>query len=347
MEQDEENSPAPDQGQDQHIDQNIDQHMEAASQLVGLHSSMSMQSSLSSFSQVPPIDERPQLLPDVMRDTFVHTQVPNAYHGNQLLNNYSLNGVQPIPIENPPNLGFWGESYVSSGPSWLVGDDFDLEALNSSVTPMIKPDMPLFRIQSRLQTPNNCGPDLSVSPRTADVDTREKLMNDVHNSWFTQVENTSHEVGPSSVAFTSPATPETSPDRCDVDERYRAGLSEMLRPRLCEDPLPSTDYLVCSLPTPVVRVPDNLRPSYLMIIEPLRTDVLFEIQPDVPCYPCSNFPSSAGKLTSSTFDLFSWESAYRFQGGHSSRVEDIREAQQGYTCFGELYKIRMIEKTTY
>ena len=134
---------------------------------------------------------------------------------------------------------------MSPGPSWWIGYDFDLEALNTSVSatmdmvePLFQPQIPFSVVQ---QMPRH---DL---PRSTHSQRGRRSMNDmVKRSWFTQLDDTEFDddTNGNGGPTTGQMTPATDADRYGIDDNFRARVSLKLKPRTNDDPLPSVRYLV-------------------------------------------------------------------------------------------------------
>lgn len=77
----------------------------------------------------------------------------------------------------------------------------------------------------------------------------------VERSWFAKLENGSAtRTNPSEIDQSGSATPSGNEDapRTEINEGYRQSLSSRLRPRLSDEPLPSTDFLVSGRPCRLV-----------------------------------------------------------------------------------------------
>ncbi|PWY85872.1 hypothetical protein BO94DRAFT_598094 [Aspergillus sclerotioniger CBS 115572] len=116
----------------------------------------------------------------------------------------------------------WTLDLAAQVPTWLVTDDFDLEALNASINASANPpELPLTTL-----APTGNQQTCDALPST------ERFEDLVCRRWFTY--------------FETPNTGHVTPDRSEsayVDERYRQRLTENLQYRVPTDPLPSTDFL--------------------------------------------------------------------------------------------------------
>lgn len=153
------------------------------------------------------------------------------------------NHVSPLSNDN-----LWGASIMSPGPSWLIGYDFDLEALNSASTvpatmesgePLFQPHIPFSVMPSIVE---------SESSSRAAMQRRQRPINDVvKKSWFSQTEDMEDEEDGHRVATTGQTTPVIGANQYDVDDNFRTRVSLRLKPRTNDDPLPSNNFLNLSV----------------------------------------------------------------------------------------------------
>ncbi len=121
-------------------------------------------------------------------------------------------------------------------PLWLLGDDFDLSTLDSSITTAAS-----LWDHAQLQAL----PDVGPSSLLNDLDATSSLNDNayyqrsteskVHERWYTQ---------PKIDTFYRQSTSAGQNVRDRVDESYRVGLSHTLRPFAHDGMLPSADFLV-------------------------------------------------------------------------------------------------------
>ena len=188
-----------------------------------------------------------------------HNEVPNDfYYDNRLRRRYPPSAtvfahqIQGSEVRlssgpdtlNPTNLppssenmtmdlAFVDFSYEPD-ESWLLGDDFDLNRLGSSIDTFGSPwisDIDAITGITETAIPGEC----SGESRNASAIIKDR--------WYSRptLEGTNaHQIS----------------GRQDyqgkVDEAYRAGLSNRLRPQLHDSALPSTEFLVCKLCMPCV-----------------------------------------------------------------------------------------------
>ena len=156
------------------------------------------------------------------------------------------------------------EDLVSQTPVWIINHDFDLDALNSAI--MADTTNCLL-----INGQNEIGPISGYSQSTAgDVQliSKEEL---VRKQWFTYI-------GPSESGY---VTPDTSPEKAHIDEAYRQRLGAQLQQHILTMALPSTDFLVSPLSSC-----DDVAFSHRA--EPMYSDVLYKIRPNVSHCACSN-----------------------------------------------------------
>lgn len=121
----------------------------------------------------------------------------------------------------------WNLNMDSQVPTWLADEDFDLNALNSSV---MENTMSYF---APLNTRNEVDP-LVFAVQPPDEPIMDRKEDQVRQRWFTFIGT--HDPGY--------ITPDAIPEQTEVDERYREKLSQRLQQRVPTESLPSTDFLV-------------------------------------------------------------------------------------------------------
>ncbi len=141
----------------------------------------------------------------------------------------------------PAQPEFWNMDGESHYPSWHIGEDFDLQAFNTSLLAPMFVDESAWRVAS----PEGQG-GMVATPRLGPHSPSATSMEVIQGLWITKADDNSRKNdGLSySVAPTRPITPTTMSSANGVDDRYREDLSMRLRPRWKEDPLPSTEFLV-------------------------------------------------------------------------------------------------------
>ena len=142
------------------------------------------------------------------------------------------------------DVNLWGASWTSPGPSWLVGYDFDLEALNTSVlsTMEMAQPLPLFQQQTQFQSTSSQvqGPETMAR---IECQRKHRSKDDViKRLWFTKTNDTELEGDP--VTGSGQNTPALVTERYDVDDTFRTRVSLKLRPSPNHHPLPSANFLV-------------------------------------------------------------------------------------------------------
>lgn len=114
-------------------------------------------------------------------------------------------------------------------PVWLADEHFDLNAFNSSI---MENALGLF---SPAYTVNESSIDTTMQiPGDTSYNHREDR---VRQHWFNYVGTHSN----------GQATPETTAEHTELDEKYRQNLFQRLQQRVPTEPLPSTDFLVSVL----------------------------------------------------------------------------------------------------
>lgn len=138
----------------------------------------------------------------------------------------------------PANLAFMADAgQCLHEPAWLLGEDFDFSALDRGI---YNPDIPggddplqLGADQGRWPTskdgPSSCG------ERSGQNSSETRRV--VQSRWYTRP----------TVDCSVPRLSPASQDSRQVDEAYRAGLSNRLAPSPQDNALPSADFLVCRI----------------------------------------------------------------------------------------------------
>ncbi|OBT65027.1 hypothetical protein VE03_05217 [Pseudogymnoascus sp. 23342-1-I1] len=136
----------------------------------------------------------------------------------------------------------WEGSLMSPGPSWLVGYDFDLEALNTSVSTTLCATEPLFQSQvNRTAMPS--APQLGEISEAEMHGERKDVTNErVRRGWFSHIDPLD-EKDDHGGATTGQMTPVTARDQYDIGDSFRHRISQQLRARTIDEPLPSTKFL--------------------------------------------------------------------------------------------------------
>lgn len=149
-----------------------------------------------------------------------------------------INGDSPLSANY-----LWGDSLISSGPPWLIGYDFDLEALNTSVSATLDISQPLFQSRVGFQ---NIQPILEgQADLAAEVQQRCKPGTDkVRASWFNQIEPDGLEDATHGGTNTGQLTPVTDGNQYDIGDNFRSRITARLKAPTYDDPLPSTKFLV-------------------------------------------------------------------------------------------------------
>ncbi|KAH8817296.1 fungal-specific transcription factor domain-containing protein [Xylogone sp. PMI_703] len=130
---------------------------------------------------------------------------------------------------SPTGEDVWDINLNQQIPGWLVGDDFDLTALNSVAIPSTYDwhDFPTTLPDLNLPSTDTIQADFPVNTG------QERPEDVVRCQWFTYLvpEQSGH------------ITPEIIPEKTQVDEQYRESLSKQLQQRVLHEALPSTDFL--------------------------------------------------------------------------------------------------------
>ena len=131
---------------------------------------------------------------------------------------------------------FWDSQFDFQNPDWLVSDDFDINALNSSIT-----EISAFGTYhpSAMRMDHDVSGEANVGLR-ADHGCLTCTGELLRKRWYTHVNE-------DQTIRTRQVTPEEQAERTLVDETYRVNLSRKLQPSLSDDPLPSTEFLVSNV----------------------------------------------------------------------------------------------------
>ena len=121
----------------------------------------------------------------------------------------------------------WNIDLEAQVPNWLADDDFDLNALNSSVMASAVNDVPTLACQAE-ESPLLA---FLAQPTSVHEPREEDLL---CHQWFSFIP----------ARDTGRNTPNTVPEQTEVDDQYREGLSNCLQQRVMAEPLPSTEFLV-------------------------------------------------------------------------------------------------------
>jgi hypothetical protein len=165
----------------------------------------------------------------------------------------------------------------------MVGEEFDLNALNTWMSPMDQTSgmlWPLPPYGNDHVDSRHAGIPLQSSMSSTQYDmTQPERRHTVSDIWFNRIAEKTN-VGGQSETPTRPASPplpqsavETS-GVSEVDEVYRLRLSTQMKPKWSEEPLPSTEFLVRSYSEG-----RNFSTSYKAdsLIEPMHSTFLFEV----------------------------------------------------------------------
>ncbi|PIG85278.1 hypothetical protein AARAC_004377 [Aspergillus arachidicola] len=138
---------------------------------------------------------------------------------------------QPVPsvplngmFQNTPAID-WDVDLDAQVPNWLADEDFDLNALNSTVLVSTINDIPLLACQ------DDEAPIFSLHEPPSRGERHEEDL--IRRHWFSFIP--AHEMGH--------VTPEAVPQQTKLDDEYREGLSCCLQQRVLAEALPSTEFL--------------------------------------------------------------------------------------------------------
>ena len=132
------------------------------------------------------------------------------------------------------NLDCCDTQFDFQTPDWLVGDDFDIDALNHSI--MSTPAAP--NASNCANVDRGLGRNAVAEPRSYDFNIHG--IEELQKRWYTYIDQ-------ERITFTGQITPDGVAERTEVDEFYRVNLSQKLQSHLSDDPLPSTEFLVKQL----------------------------------------------------------------------------------------------------
>lgn len=191
------------------------------------------------------VHDASQASPHTPYQTENHSHIQDEH---LLQNSFPMALVKSRGIPPQSSGSLWDASLnLSPGPSWWIGYDFDLEALNTSVSATMDMVEPLFQPQ----IPFNV---VQQSPRTDSLrrnygHRKQRSTNDiVKKSWFTHLDEMELDEDINGPQTTGQMTPATEADRYGIDDNFRARVSLKLKPRTNDDPLPSVRYLVRPFP---------------------------------------------------------------------------------------------------
>ncbi|KAJ5742509.1 uncharacterized protein N7511_011528 [Penicillium nucicola] len=176
----------------------------------------------------------------------------------------------------------WNTGLDSQICSLLTNADLDMNALESSMISFLNDP-----------TPESC-----VQPHTERMVYNDRLTepayshkeDTIQRHWFTSF----------GLSTSGILTPDTEVGQPHVDDRFREELYLRLQPRIPNDPLPSTEFLVGPFSS-------FYQSSLLTYKEPLHTDVLHALQPNFPDHPRTNFPTTKEKFITTVVHMFSWK----------------------------------------
>lgn len=130
-------------------------------------------------------------------------------------------------LNTPTDLELMNIGLNTYDQAWLLGSDFDLDALNYSISAAIS----AWELPSHEVAPDHqgVGEITHHSSRESGSGTLTQLVPAVQNNWHTTLSRDVISHG--------------STDQDEIDEAYREGLSHRLQPPLSNTPLPSADFL--------------------------------------------------------------------------------------------------------
>jgi hypothetical protein len=154
---------------------------------------------------------------------------PSSSHDSDLMN-VSLNGFE------------FSEMQLNSlSSSWFVGDDFDLNALNSTIQESIEQysyPRQQYSVENRQQTQSMDHANAESTASNPNTALPTTASTNVSKKWFSNIGVDPENPG------TRPVSPGPGSGHIDVDEAYRVKLSSKLHVRSSDESLPSTEFLV-------------------------------------------------------------------------------------------------------
>jgi hypothetical protein len=195
------------------------------------------------FHGMTAMQESPRLNHTSLQDSLGQGTGEQYLTGDFSTASFHGSGASPFSDAN-----FWGASWMSPGPSWLAGFDFDLDALNTSVLSTMDTEQPLPLFPPTQHSYNiNPEPQQSTTGPHVEVQKKQRFMDDVmKRSWFTRVRDmdSDDEYG----KYTSGRnTPAITTERYDVDDTFREHVSLKLKARPNNHPLPPANFLSLSV----------------------------------------------------------------------------------------------------
>jgi hypothetical protein len=153
----------------------------------------------------------------------------------ELVQNNTIGFVQPMGIDTSPEA----RSLSESG-TWFLEDDFDVSALDFSITSTISEwaQLPNFSTNSSLPSTDQ-GLFTPMQSSVPEIDHAHADEDTVKRKWFTHL-LPSMQKQPSQ---DFPATGQSWQDQTNANESYRVGLSQKLRPRMEDEALPTSEQL--------------------------------------------------------------------------------------------------------
>jgi hypothetical protein len=212
------------------------------------------------------------------RPTVASSQFSTADHSQNVHDFYSVPtthenvGVNsyvqdPFSMSMPNNSGVspltnntLEASFISTGPSWLHGYNFDLEALNTSVSTTWDSAQPLFQSHLAFQDPQPIVEDQLAL--TAEAQRRQRSSTDqIRKGWFTQIQDKRNSDESRFGTNVGSPAPVTTREQYEIGDSFRHGISARLRASIVDEPLPSARYLVCYFVPNPKRVTNHSRIS--------------------------------------------------------------------------------------
>jgi hypothetical protein len=154
---------------------------------------------------------------------------------SSLIQHNTIGFVSPVGNDTSPEA----RSLSESG-TWFLEDDFDVSALDFSITSTISEwaQLPNFSTHTSLPSTDQ-GIFTPIQSSVPEIDHPRAGEDMVRRKWFTHM-------SPSMQKQPSQEFPATGPswqDQTNANESYRVGLSQKLRPRMEDEALPTSEQL--------------------------------------------------------------------------------------------------------
>ncbi|CZR69508.1 uncharacterized protein PAC_19408 [Phialocephala subalpina] len=137
-------------------------------------------------------------------------------------------------------------SFIYACPSWLIGYEFDLEALNTSVSTTWDTTQPLFQSHLAFQDPQPIVEDQLAL--IAEAQRRQRSATDqIRKGWFTQIQDKRNSNESRFGTNVGSPAPVAAGEQYEIGDSFRHRISAQLQAPISDEPLPSTRYLNLSV----------------------------------------------------------------------------------------------------